>query len=64
MPDRSRKNRPRDVSQRAKRIVDIAAGEVEHNPEDEGKNPTAVALGRLGGKKHLNPQASRRRGQG
>ena len=32
-------------------IVDIATGEVEDKPEDEGKNPAAVALGRLGGKK-------------
>ena len=51
MPDRSRKKRPRDVSQRAKLIVDIAAGEVEDRDPDEGKNPAAVELGRLGGKK-------------
>ena len=52
MPDRSRK-RPRDPSQLAKAIVDIATGQVEHidaTPES-GKNPAAVALGRLGGLK-------------
>jgi len=54
MPDRSRK-RPRDPSQLAKFIVDVASGEVER-PEDQpddagGKNPHAVALGRLGGLK-------------
>ena len=46
MRNRSSKKRPRDISQRAKLIVDIAAGEVEDKPEDEGKNPHAVALGR------------------
>lgn len=52
MVDRSSKaKRPRDVSQRAKMIVDIATGEVEDEKADEGKNPHAVALGRLGGKK-------------
>ena len=46
-----RQNRPRDISQRAKLIVDIASGEVVDKPEDEGKNPAAVALGRKGGLK-------------
>ena len=32
-------------------IVDIATGEVEDKAEDEGKNPAAVTLGRLGGLK-------------
>ena len=51
MPTRSSKKRPRDINQRAKLIVDIATGEVEDKPKDEGKNPHAVALGRLGGQK-------------
>jgi hypothetical protein len=50
MPDRSRK-RPRDPNQLAKLIVDIATGEVEDTPADDGKNPAAVALGRKGGLK-------------
>lgn len=50
MPDRSRK-RPRDASQLAKMIVDIASGEDDDKPADDGKNPAAVALGRLGGLK-------------
>ncbi len=50
MPDRSRK-RPRDPNQLAKLIVDIATGEVEDTPPDEGKDPAAVALGRKGGLK-------------
>jgi hypothetical protein len=49
MPDRSRK-RPRDPNQLAKLIVDLATGETT-DKADDGKNPAAVALGRLGGKK-------------
>ena len=48
MPERSRK-RPRDINLLAATIVG-AATEGEPDPE-EGKNPAAVALGRLGGKK-------------
>lgn len=51
MTEQARKKRPRDMSQRAKLIVDIATGEVEDTDPDKGKNPAAVALGRLGGKK-------------
>ena len=47
----SRPKRPRDLSQRTKLIVDVATGQVEDEKPDEGKNPHAVALGRLGGKK-------------
>jgi hypothetical protein len=45
--------RPRDPNQWAKRITDIVSGEVkdrEPTPEDQGKDPAAVALGRKGGK--------------
>jgi hypothetical protein len=50
MPDRSRK-RPRDPNQLGKLIVDIATGEADDAPEDDGKDPAAVALGRKGGLK-------------
>jgi hypothetical protein len=50
MPDRSRK-RPRDPNQLGELIVDIATGEVEDAPVDDGKDPAAVALGRKGGLK-------------
>ncbi len=40
-----------DISQRAEVIVDIVTGEIEEQEPDTGKNPAAVALGRLGGKK-------------
>jgi hypothetical protein len=52
MPNRSSNPpRPRDPNQRAKLIVEIATGEAEDKNPDEGKNPAAVALGRLGGAK-------------
>jgi len=50
MPDRSRK-RPRDPNQLAKLVSDIATGEVDDTPANDGKNPAAVALGRKGGLK-------------
>lgn len=40
---------PADLNKKAKSIVDLATGEVE--PDTSGKNPAAVALGRLGGLK-------------
>ncbi len=50
MLNRSHK-RPRDINQHAKFIVDASTGQIEIPPNDEGKNPAAVALGRLGGLK-------------
>jgi hypothetical protein len=66
MPKRSSKM-PRDTNQLARMIVGMATGEIEPTAKaDDGKNPAAVALGRLGGAKGgraranaLNP--SRRR---
>lgn len=43
--------RPKDFNQRAKNIVDLATGEITEKNSDEGKNPAAVLLGRLGGLK-------------
>ena len=51
MPNRSGK-RPRDPNKLAHQIVQEAIGEAPPLPDpDEGKNPAAVALGRLGGLK-------------
>jgi hypothetical protein len=51
MPGRS-STRPRDANQLAKHIVDIATGEVVDGDKDQKpKNPAAVSLGRLGGRK-------------
>jgi hypothetical protein len=47
-----RPKRPRDFSQAAKLVVDIASGQVEDReptPEERGKDPAASAMGRKGG---------------
>jgi hypothetical protein len=52
--DTPRKKRPRDPAQLAKFIVDVATGEIEDReptPEEQGKDPAAVSLGRKGGLK-------------
>lgn len=44
----------------------IAKGEIEdvkQTPESEGKNPAAVALGRMGGKARANRLTSRERSE-
>jgi hypothetical protein len=44
--------RPADVIGNAVHVMRIATGEAKESaPEDEGKNPAAVALGRKGGLK-------------
>ena len=48
----ARKKRPRDANQLGKSIVDIATGKTddsEPTPEEQGKDPAAVNLGRRGG---------------
>ncbi len=57
MPKRSSKKPPRDINQLAKAIIDESTSEdqpdapAEDTGGTKGKNPAAVALGRLGGKK-------------
>lgn len=43
--------RPTDSNQRAKLIMEIATGETKDKDPDEGKNPAAVALSKLGASK-------------
>lgn len=51
MPSRS-STRPRDANQLAKHIVDITTGEAaDSDKTQKAKNPAAVSLGRLGGRK-------------
>ena len=57
MPDRSRK-RPRDLNRLAASIVE-AATKGELGLTEDGKNPAAVALGRLGGKKGGKARAAK-----
>jgi hypothetical protein len=50
MPKRSRKPKKKDVNEIAAAIVDVIAS-MDENPQKLIKNPAAVELGRLGGKK-------------
>jgi hypothetical protein len=43
--------RKRDTNELAFQITQLATGEAREKNPDEGKNPAAVALGRLGGLK-------------
>src|SRR6476661_826921 len=57
-----RPKRPRDPAQLAKLLVDIAVGEVEDReptPEEQGKDPAAVSLGRRGGLKGGKARAAK-----
>ena len=56
--------RPRDPAQLAKFIVDVATGEIEDRaptPEEQGKDPAAVAMGRKGGAARAAGLSARRR---
>lgn len=57
MPKRSSK--PRDVNAMAAAIVAQATSDEPVPDPDEGKNPAAVALGRLGGAKGGKARAAR-----
>jgi hypothetical protein len=57
MPDRSRKRKAADLNRLAASIVDEAAGNAPD--PDGGKNPAAVALGRLGGVKGGNARGAK-----
>jgi hypothetical protein len=58
--------RPADVNARAVMIAKIATGEIEDvrpTPEAEGKNPAAVALGRMGGKARAAAMTAKKRSE-
>jgi len=62
----NRRKRPRDTNQLAKLIADIASGDVEDRaptPEEEGKDPAAVALGKRGGKSRAQAISPERRSE-
>jgi hypothetical protein len=63
MDDKHRK-RPRDFSQAAKLVIDIATGSVDDRPptpEEEGKDPAAVSLGKKGGSARAAKMSARER---
>jgi len=56
--------RPRDPNQLGKLIVDISVGEADDSknlPDESGKDPAAVALGKKGGKARAENLAKDRR---
>jgi hypothetical protein len=58
--------RPRDPNQLAKSIIDIATGEKQDRdptPEEQGKDPAAVALGKKGGKARADSMTAERRSE-
>lgn len=58
--------RPRDPNQLAKSIIDIATGEKPDRhptPEEQGKDPAAVALGKKGGKARADAMTPKRRAE-
>ncbi len=57
MPKRSSK--PRDLNAMAAAIVRESTSDEPAPDPDEGKNPAAVALGRLGGQKGGNARAAK-----
>jgi len=58
MPKRPR--RPRDPFQLAHQVIQEAIGEAPPQPDpDTGKNPAAVALGKLGGAKGGRARAAK-----
>jgi hypothetical protein len=60
------RKRPRDFSQAAKLVVDIATGQVEDRlptPEEQGKDPSAAALGRKGGAARAKSMTAERRAE-
>jgi hypothetical protein len=58
--------RPRDPNQLAKAIIDIATGENpdrDPTPEEQGKDPAAVAMGKKGGKARAATMTPERRAE-
>jgi len=63
---KKRPKRPRDPSQLGKFVVGVATGEIqdrELTPEEQGKNPAAVALGKKGGEARAQAMSAKRRRQ-
>jgi hypothetical protein len=58
--------RPRDPNQLAKSIIDIATGQKpdrDPTPEEQGKDPAAVAMGKKGGKARADSMTAERRSE-
>jgi hypothetical protein len=60
------RKRPRDFSQAAKLVIDVATGQVEDReptPAEPGKDPAAAALGRKGGAARAKAMTSKQRAE-
>jgi hypothetical protein len=58
------RKRPRDFSQAAKLVIDVATGQAEDREptsEEQGKDPAAAALGRKGGAARAKSMSPERR---
>jgi hypothetical protein len=55
--------RPADVNSRAVMIAKIATGEVDDAPDDDGKDPSAKALGKKGGAARASKMSPGRRAE-
>jgi hypothetical protein len=58
--------RPRDPNQLGKLIVDLSVGEADDSqnmPDESGKDPAAVALGKKGGKARATSLSKKRRSE-
>ena len=58
--------RPRDPNQLGKLIVDLSVGEADDSknmPNDSGKDPAAMALGKKGGKARDKALSKKRKSQ-
>ena len=58
--------RPRDPNQLAKSIIDIATGQKpdrDPTPEEQGKDPAAVAMGKKGGRARASKLTPERRAE-
>jgi hypothetical protein len=61
-----RPKRPRDPNQLGKLIVDLSVGEADeapNMPDDSGKDPAAVALGKKGGAARAAALTKKRRAE-
>jgi hypothetical protein len=60
------RKRPRDFSQAAKLVIDVATGQREDRaptPEEQGKDPAAAAMGRKGGAARAKAMTAERRAE-
>jgi hypothetical protein len=58
--------RPRDPNQLAKSIIDIATGQKpdrDPTPEEQGKDPAAVAMGKKGGRARADSMTAEKRSE-